>query len=64
MHTENDPPKPSAPTGDSEHKRGEHNELGYRNVDEEAEHDETGSQGPGPTERPPRERQASSKRKT
>jgi len=28
-------------------RRGEHNELGYRNVDEEAQHDERGSQGPG-----------------
>lgn len=32
------------------------NEIGYRNVDEEAEHDERGSQGPGPEEQPPRER--------
>jgi len=32
-----------------------HNRLGYRNVDEEAEHDERGSQGPGPRERPPDE---------
>jgi hypothetical protein len=32
-----------------EHKRerGEHNELGYRNVDEDATYDERGSQGPG-----------------
>ena len=34
-------------------RRGEHNEIGYRNVDEEAEHDEArGSQGPGPGESP------------
>jgi hypothetical protein len=26
-------------------ERGRHNELGYRNVDEEAEHDERGEQG-------------------
>jgi hypothetical protein len=37
-------------------RRGEHNEIGYRNVDEQAEHDEAGSQGPGPGESPPRER--------
>ena len=36
-------------------ERGAHNELGYRNVDEEAEHDERGSQGPGPGEPPARE---------
>jgi hypothetical protein len=35
-----------------ERRRGEHNELGYRNVDEDAQHDERGSQGPGPEERP------------
>jgi hypothetical protein len=35
-----------------EKRRGEHNELGYRNVDEEAKHDERGSQGPGRTEAP------------
>jgi len=29
-------------------RRGEHNEIGYRNVDEQAEHDESGTtQGPG-----------------
>ena len=33
-------------------RRGEHNEIGYRNVDEQAEHDETGSQGPGRGESP------------
>ena len=31
-----------------ETKRGAHNEIEYRNVDEEGEHDERGSQGPGP----------------
>jgi hypothetical protein len=31
------------------------NEIGYRNVDEEGEHDESGSQGPGREENPPRE---------
>lgn len=31
------------------------NEIGYRNVDEEAEHDERGPQGPGPEENAPRE---------
>ena len=30
-----------------EDERGEHNELGYRNVDEEGDHDESGgTQGP------------------
>jgi len=33
-----------------EARRGEHNELGYRNVDEEADHDESGSQGTGEEE--------------
>jgi hypothetical protein len=55
MHTESDP-GPAAPSDDSEDERGEQNELGYRNVDEEAEHDEAGSQGPGPAESPSRER--------
>jgi hypothetical protein len=32
---------------EGERRRGEHNELGYRNVDEESEFDERGSQGPG-----------------
>jgi hypothetical protein len=43
------------PDPESDDTRGSQNELGYRNVDEEAEHDERGSQGPGPTEPPPRE---------
>jgi hypothetical protein len=29
-------------------ERGERNEIGFRNVDEEAEHGEAGSQGAGP----------------
>jgi hypothetical protein len=41
---------PDAP----ERKRGSHNEIGFRNVDEDAEHDEQGSQGSG-AEPPPRE---------
>jgi hypothetical protein len=36
-------------------ERGEHNKIGYRNVDEEAEHDERGSQGEGPGESAPDE---------
>jgi len=45
------------PEEPAEGRRGEHNELGYRNVDEEAEHDESGgTQGPGPAEPPARER--------
>lgn len=43
------------PPAEPPDERGEHNELGYRNVDEQAEHDERGSQGPGPGEQPPRE---------
>jgi hypothetical protein len=39
----NETPKPASDEDDA----GEHNEIGYRNVDEEAEHDESGSQGPG-----------------
>jgi hypothetical protein len=39
---------------DHGHERGEQNELGYRNVDEQGEHDEAGSQGEGP-EPPPDE---------
>jgi hypothetical protein len=31
------------------------NEIGFRNVDEEAEHDERGSQGPGTGEPPARD---------
>jgi hypothetical protein len=31
------------------------NEIGYRNVDEEAEHDERGSQGPSPGDSEPGE---------
>ena len=31
-------------------ERGEHNEIGFRNVDEEAEHDEAGSERPGGAE--------------
>ncbi len=38
-----------------ERRRGNHNELGFRNVDEETEHDERGSQGEAPSEPPPRE---------
>jgi hypothetical protein len=36
-------------------KRGSHNEIGYRNVDEEGQHDERGSQGPGRGEPDPNE---------
>jgi hypothetical protein len=36
-------------------ERGSHNKLGYRNVDEEGEYDEQGSQGPGAGEPPPDE---------
>lgn len=33
-------------------ERGEHNEIASRNVNEDAEHDETGSQSPGPGDAP------------
>jgi hypothetical protein len=36
-----------------EPERGEHNRIGFYNVDEEAQHDERGSQGAGPGEPPP-----------
>jgi hypothetical protein len=38
--------KPQPPP--EETRRGEHNELDYRNADEEGEFDERGSQGSGP----------------
>ena len=34
----------------AEGRRGEHNEIEYRNVDEQGEYDERGSQTPGPGE--------------
>jgi hypothetical protein len=36
-------------------KRGGHNEIGYRDTDEEGEFDERGSQGTGPGEPDPDE---------
>jgi len=33
-----------------ETRRGEHNEIGFRNVDEDADHDESASQGTGDEE--------------
>ncbi len=47
METEGKTDGDEAPQGDEQ--------LGYRNVDEEEEHDERGTQGPGPEEPPPRE---------
>jgi hypothetical protein len=39
-------PQPRPHEDDAEDgERGEHNEIGFRNVDEEAEHDERGDQG-------------------
>jgi hypothetical protein len=38
---------------EAEPERGEHNRIGFYNSDEEAQHDERGSQGAGPGERPP-----------
>jgi len=40
---------------ENEPERGRHNEIGYRNVDEDARHDERGSQGAGPGEPDSRE---------
>jgi hypothetical protein len=40
---------------EGEERRGEHNEIGYRNVDEDQRHDERGTQGPGGGEPPARE---------
>jgi hypothetical protein len=39
----------------SEEHEDADNRLGYRNVDEEADYDERGSQGSGPDEPPPEE---------
>lgn len=39
------PERPPEPPEES--RRGEHNEIGFRIVDEEGDHDERGSQGPG-----------------
>jgi hypothetical protein len=49
------PPEPPEREREPREHRGEHNEIGYRNVDEEAEHDERGSQGPSPGDREPGE---------
>jgi hypothetical protein len=46
---ERDKPKPSETDEDAG------NEIRFRNVDEEAEHDERGSQGPSPGDREPGE---------
>ena len=40
---------------EGDERRGEHNEIGYRNVDEDQRHDERGSQGAGAGEPPARE---------
>lgn len=40
---------------DEEARRGEQNEIGYRNVDEDQRHDERGTQGEGAGEPPARE---------
>jgi hypothetical protein len=50
MDTSKDRPSDSP---EIEDERG--NELGYRNVDEEEDHDERRSQGPSPNEPPPDE---------
>jgi hypothetical protein len=50
-HREREPEKRPRPAEDERQS-----EIAYRNVDEEAEHDESGPQGPGPEENPPRER--------
>jgi len=45
--------EPKRPDPDVTPERGDHNRIGYYNVDEEAQHDERGSQGEGPGEPPP-----------
>jgi hypothetical protein len=55
MTDERQDKRPRVPPERESGERGSHNEIGYRNVDEEAEHDERGSQGPGAGEPPPRE---------
>jgi hypothetical protein len=51
MDEERTDPRPRGP--EHEHERGEHNRIGFYNVDEEKRHDERGSQGEGPGEPPP-----------
>jgi hypothetical protein len=46
MTAETDPSKSDRPPDTPPDDDGD-NEIGFRNVDEEAEHDERGSQGPG-----------------
>jgi hypothetical protein len=48
---------PERPPSDppEEPRRGAHNEIGFRIVDEEGEYDERGSQTPGEGEPPPNE---------
>jgi hypothetical protein len=49
------PERPPDPKRESH--RGEHNEIGFRVVDEEQSYDERGSQTPGPGEPPANEEQ-------
>jgi hypothetical protein len=42
-----------APPGRETGERGKHNRIGYYNSDEEATHDEAGTQGEGADERRP-----------
>jgi hypothetical protein len=52
---ESTPDRERDETAEREERRGEHNEIGYRNVDEDERHDERGTQGPGGGEPPARE---------
>jgi hypothetical protein len=45
----------SQPDDERHEERGAHNRIDYRNVDEDATHDESGSQGPGRGDPPQRE---------
>ena len=55
MTEERQDERPRVPPERESGERGSHNEIGYRNVDEDAEHDERGSQGAGAGEPPARE---------
>ena len=49
MCNENDPRRREAPPSEPA-RRGEHNELEYRNVDEESEREDAGAEAPQPGE--------------
>jgi hypothetical protein len=55
MTAETDPSKRNRTENTPAGADDDNNEIGFRNVDEEAEHDERGSQGPGTGEPPARD---------